>query len=453
MGELSRVTVVGERRRVDVAVPAATPIGEYVVRLARMCGQERDAMMPPAWSLAVAGSAPMPLGASLSDLGVGDGQVLYLRDTAREPGEAPMVEDLDELVADETVVIRRQMMRYGSAVLGLGLLWLVAGAIWLALRAPGSRSAIGLALTGLLLVGLAWSLGQRGRAVPRALRLVVALTSIPCLATAGEMTGAVLSGPAGRWTGLLVGANVAVLIALAAIPDVVIAVATIHLAAAAGLLALVGYAGGTRVQAATCAVLASVGAVALARRVAAMMASWSSRAMGTRPAAATAAAGMVHESGWVLALLLVVPAGALAVTLPMLAMSGNLFAVALAAIVAAGLLARARLAGFGTELCLLAGAGLAGLFGVLMAAVTMLKVSDAVEAAAFLGVALGIVGAGVALSLYGPADPTAPSTTKAPRRRTRAEVLAAVCSIATTPVAMGVFGVFSRLIGFGRHLF
>jgi WXG100 protein secretion system (Wss), protein YukD len=453
MGELSRVTVVGDRGRVDVALPAATPIGEYVVRLARMCGQDRDPMMPPAWSLAVAGDPPMPLGASLSDFGIGDGQVLYLRDTAREPAEAPMVEDLDELVADETVVIRRQMMRYGPAVLGLGLVWLVAGAIWLALAAPGARSAIGLVLTGLLLVALAWSLGQRGSAVPRVLRLAVALTSVLCLAVAGEMTGTVLGGPAGRWSGLLGGATLAALIALAAIADVVIAVVTIHLAGAAGLLALVEYAGATRVQAATCAVLASLGLVALARRVAAMMSAWPSRMMRTRPGAATAAAGMVHESGGVLALLLVAPSATLAVTLPMLATSGNLFALALAAIVAAGLVARARLAGFSSELCILAGAGLAGLFGVLVGAVTMMKVSDAVATTAFLGVALGIVGSGVALSLYGPADPTVPSTTKAPRRRTRAEVLAAVCSIATTPVAMGVFGVFSRLIGFGRHLF
>jgi type VII secretion integral membrane protein EccD len=453
MGELSRVTVIGDRKRVDVALPAATPIGEYVARLARICGQDRDPVMPPAWSLAIAGDPPLPLGASLSEFGIGDGQVLYLRNTAREPAEAPIVEDLDELVADETVVIRRQMVRPGAAVLGLGLLWMVAGAIWLAVKAPGAQSAVGLALTGLLLTGVAWALGQRGTAVPRVLRLAVALTSVPCLAAAGEMVGTLLIGPTGRWTGLLGGANLAALTALAAVVDLEIAVVTMQLAGAAAVLALAGYGGATIVQTAACAVLASVGFVALARHIAATMTAWASRAMRDRHTAATAAAHTVRESGRILALLLVAPAGTLAVTLPMLAMSGNLFAFALAAIVAVGLLARARLAGFSAELCILAGAGLAGLFGVMVAAVRMLVVSDALATTAFLGVALGIVGIGVALSLYGPADPTVPSTTKAPRRRTRAEVLAAMCSIATAPVAMGVFGVFGRLIGIGRHLF
>ncbi len=453
MGELSRVTVVGQRKRVDVAVPAVTPIGEYVGRLARMCGQERDPMMPPAWSLAVAGDPPLPLGASLSECGIGDGQVLYLRDTAREPREAPMVEDLDELVADETVVIRRQMVRSGPVVLGLGLLWTVAGAVWLALSVPGVKPAIGLAVTGLLLIGVAWSLGQRGAAVPRTLRVGVALTSVPCLAAAGEMAGTVLAGAHGRWPGLLVGANLAVLTALAAVADVVIAVFAIQLAGAGLVLALAANTGATRVQTATCAALASVGLVAVARRVAATMTAWASRAMSTRHGAAAAAVDLVRESGRVVALLLVVPAGVLAVTLPLLALSGKAFAVALAAIVAAGLLARARLAGFSAELCLLAGAGLAGLFGVVLAAVRMTRVSHTVETAAFLGVAAAIVAIGVTLSLYGPADPTVPSTTKAPRRRTRAEVLAAVSSITTAPVAMGVFGVFGRLIGIGRHLF
>ena len=64
----------------------------------------------------------------------------------------------------------------------------------------------------------------------------------------------------------------------------------------------------------------------------------------------------------------------------------------------------------------------------------------------FISVALAIVAVGVALSLFGPIDPTTPSTTRPPRRRTRSEVLAAVATIATIPGAMGVFGVFGRLI-------
>lgn len=47
-----RVTVVGQRRRVDLAVPATAPIGEYVGELAGMCGESDDDAMPAAWSLA-----------------------------------------------------------------------------------------------------------------------------------------------------------------------------------------------------------------------------------------------------------------------------------------------------------------------------------------------------------------------------------------------------------------
>ena len=46
-GELSRVTVVGKKKRVDVAVPSSTLIGEYSARLAGCAEQERDPTPPP----------------------------------------------------------------------------------------------------------------------------------------------------------------------------------------------------------------------------------------------------------------------------------------------------------------------------------------------------------------------------------------------------------------------
>src|SRR5258708_37911639 len=73
----SRGTVIGARRRVDVALPAAAPIGEYSAGLASMCGQDSQRAMPPAWSLAVAGAAPPPLSASPAESGVVHRQVPY----------------------------------------------------------------------------------------------------------------------------------------------------------------------------------------------------------------------------------------------------------------------------------------------------------------------------------------------------------------------------------------
>src|SRR5258708_39439608 len=101
MAGRSRVAVIGARRRVDVALPAAAPIGEYSAGLASMCGQDSQRAMPPAWSLAVAGAAPLPLSASLAESGVVDGQVLYLCDLARDPGADATIEDVPELTARE----------------------------------------------------------------------------------------------------------------------------------------------------------------------------------------------------------------------------------------------------------------------------------------------------------------------------------------------------------------
>src|SRR5258708_38598969 len=95
----SRGTVIGARRRVDVALPAAAPIGEYSAGLASMCGQDSQRAMPPAWSLAVPGAAPLPLSASLAESGVVHGQVLYLCDLARGRGEDTTVEGIPELIA------------------------------------------------------------------------------------------------------------------------------------------------------------------------------------------------------------------------------------------------------------------------------------------------------------------------------------------------------------------
>src|SRR5258708_12497466 len=90
----SRGTVIGARRRVDVALPTMAPIGEYSAGLASMCGQDSRRALPPAWSLAVAGAAPLPLTASLAESGVVDGQVLSLRPLAPDPPPDPPTQTL-----------------------------------------------------------------------------------------------------------------------------------------------------------------------------------------------------------------------------------------------------------------------------------------------------------------------------------------------------------------------
>ncbi|WP_405426175.1 EsaB/YukD family protein [Streptomyces erythrochromogenes] len=137
--ERCRVTVVGERRRVDLALPAQAPIAEYAPRLAALCGQPESEAMPPVWSLAESGGLPMAPGDSLAGAGITDGATLYLRDHRDGEWGELTVTDLDEQVtaarADSGLWSAR---RRAQAVLGAGLLVTVAAAGWLgAHRAAG----------------------------------------------------------------------------------------------------------------------------------------------------------------------------------------------------------------------------------------------------------------------------------------------------------------------------
>src|SRR5689334_1952200 len=98
---LSRVTVVGARKKVDLAIPSDAPIVEYSDRLARLCEQEESDELPPVWSLARVGAGPMPVTSSLADEGVTDGTVLYLRDVVAGEEDEPVVHSVWELVTGD----------------------------------------------------------------------------------------------------------------------------------------------------------------------------------------------------------------------------------------------------------------------------------------------------------------------------------------------------------------
>ena len=132
MDEQCRITVVGERRRADLAVPMVAPIASYVATLARVCGQGGDPVLLSAWSLGPAVGAPFEPERSLGELGVLDGAVLYLRDVIEGEYQDPVVYDVGERVAE--VAERRLHRRWdvrarNAAILAIGLGWLIAAAI------------------------------------------------------------------------------------------------------------------------------------------------------------------------------------------------------------------------------------------------------------------------------------------------------------------------------------
>lgn len=456
--EQSRITVIGTRRRIDLAVPATTPVGEYVPRLAELCGEDESPTMPAAWSLAPADAPAIPLDASLADMGVLDGQVLYLRDIAVEPGDPPVVMDVDEVVADEAGRLRRRRMHAGPVMLALGLGWLLAAAALTGWRTPANTgSAIILLLTGLLLLGAGWGLRQRPSAVPAWLTHVVVLSAGPCLAVSGMQIAESLLGPGHRWTGAVAGANLAMLMALAVGPGVVLMAVEANLAVAAVLVPLAFGLEADRIEAAALVAAVAAGLLAVSRRIAAMLTAWGSRVPKGRQAAAAATTRLVSFSSRVLTVVMAGPTLALAVTLPILALSGRAFALASAAILTVVLVARARHAAFTNELLMIGGAATIGLFTLLVPLVRLIGVAGTAAEALLFAAGLTVTAAGIGMSilLRSPADQPEPrpDQPRKPRKRRRTEVIGAVAAVAVAPLTMGVFGVFSDLVWFGRTLF
>ncbi|GAB2943595.1 hypothetical protein GCM10027280_35300 [Micromonospora polyrhachis] len=456
--EQSRITVVGTHRRVDIAVPSATPIGEYAPRLAELCGQKEAGIMPPAWSLAPPEDAAYPLDATLRDLGIVDGQVLYLRDLAQEPGDAPVVKDIDEVVADESAQQRRQRMHAGPAVVAFGLVWLLAATVLTAWRTGLGVGALAmLVLAGVTLLGASWGLGQRQTAVPGGLLPVISLAAVPCFAVAGMFVADGLGGPDYRWAGAIVGANLATLMALAIGPNLVLMAVQFQLFVAAVLAFLLLALDANALEAMAAIAAVSTGLLAAARRTAATVTAWGRERPRGRETAANATAQLVAQSGRTLGVVMTGPALALVVVLPMLALSERAFAVAVAAVVTIALLTRVRRSAFTSELLLIGGAAMVGLFSMLLKLISMIGGSVTLLTVLSLGSGLAVVGIGVALAVLvtGPDDddPETPGGLVRPRKRSRAEGIGMVAGIAIAPLTMGVFGVFSHLVMVGRTLF
>jgi hypothetical protein len=220
--ERCRVTVVGARRRVDLAVPARAPIAEYISTLTRLCGQETDETFPAAWSLALPGLRPISPGTSLTDAAVRDGTTLYLRDVVEGETDEPLVTDVGELVEDAGDRWPRWNARHRAlAVLGVGLGALLAALAALVLGSPDSpASGLSAIVSGFGLALIAGVAVRRDWPVPAPLRLAVALAACPVLALAGYALPFARHGTGAGLVAVVVGANVGALSALLAVVDV-----------------------------------------------------------------------------------------------------------------------------------------------------------------------------------------------------------------------------------------
>ncbi|MDR7274226.1 EsaB/YukD family protein [Catenuloplanes atrovinosus] len=451
----SLVTVVGARKRVDVALPATTPVGEYAGRLADLCGQDGHDVFPPAWSLTPAGGAPLALEDSLVDAGVADGAVLYLIDVAGDPGGEPAIEDIEELVADQTESYRAAEPPRGLIVIALSLAWLAATGYVLLRAHGGLTAAIAMTLAALVLLGTSWGLQQRRSAVPPGLCLAMSMASAACMAAAGGLLFAELS--AGLWwVGVIAGANLGMVMALATTPELILFAVELQLLVAGLLIPLFLPLRVTAAEAAAAVVVAAVALLGGSKWIAASITAWASRPPKSSAPMAQAVTGLLVRARRVLTFVIAGPVLALTVAQPVLALSGNWWAIVLAAVSGTALLVRTRQAGFRGETIAFGVSGLAGVFAAIGAVAHRFGGTGATAVTlvlcGFVVLAIGVLISLVQLPITESTTDVSLAGAAAAGRRSVAEVVGMLCNLAVAPLAMGVYGVYGELAAIGAGI-
>lgn len=96
--EMSRVTLVGERRRADIVLPSDAPVGQLLPDILQLL-DDRAASRPLTRQLLTSDGSALPHDSTLASAGIGDGAVLRLVRTHAAP-PAPVVHDVTDQVAD-----------------------------------------------------------------------------------------------------------------------------------------------------------------------------------------------------------------------------------------------------------------------------------------------------------------------------------------------------------------
>jgi hypothetical protein len=461
-----RVTVVGARKQADVALPAGAAIGEYVNSLAALCGQEEKDALPAAWSLSVAGRPPLPSAASLDGAGITDGQLLYLCDLAEGEYDEPVVLEVDERVASTLDRISGPRWTAGtvaSAALIVSAVWLTAAAIFWLLTAHGSHTLAGsVALgAGCALAVAAWFGRAEHLGITRAMRLTLALSAVPCWATAGWFIGLASAGGglkdlgalAAALVGLAAGAMAGALAALTAVPGIATtAVTFLAFGTGAATWLFVGLGTAGREIVAVVAV-AAYGLTVLSPAIAShLSALWQelSREEDTERA-------VIWAYGLTLSCT-VIACASLAVTLALAGTARDPYDIALALVLSCALLLRATGCTLLAEAVPIVAAGLTGLFAVVMEAPGHFGQPAWASAAAVSALGLAALVVGIALT-FGhaakhPAGTSRETTAPAPasRRKVAVRVALTLCWVAALPLAAGTFGLFGHMVSMGRHL-
>ncbi|MEV5151372.1 type VII secretion integral membrane protein EccD [Streptomyces werraensis] len=447
--ERCHVTVVGARRRVDLAVPADTAIAEYTPTLLSLVGQvEFDETFPPVWSLALAGAPPIPPEASLRDAGVADGATLYLRDVAAGEFDEPVVTDLEESVEktrDGVTAWGRRPRAYTTLV--LAVLSLVAGFVVLARShaAEGHRPVTGVGAMGtaFALTLLAWHSTRRGWSLALGIRLIMAYAAVPLLAVAAACLPMATASTAGLLLASSVGALLGALAGLLAIRHATTLIAVAITGLVVVLTACLTLGRASLLESATVVAVSTMGVLAAAPKAAGHLAVLAGTRAGSVDAYADEAdvLHLVRRGQRLLIGTNVLGSAVVATCLVILGSADHPFAVALTGCLGLALILRAGRLTMAPAVVPMVAAGTLGLAAGLIRApgnfgAPALTGPVALLAAAVLALALGLS--------------RAFRTDGGGERPSWIDPLAGFVLLVSIPVAVGVFDVYTSLLQSGQ---
>ncbi|MGH4029275.1 type VII secretion integral membrane protein EccD [Actinomycetota bacterium Odt1-20B] len=190
---LSRVTLVGERRRVDLVLPSQEPIGLLLPEVMRLLDDQVGGR-PELRHLVTADGSALAQDSTLESAGVVDGAVLRLVRLEDAPS-APVVHDVSDEAADDLNV---RAWRWGAKARSV-----VAGAavvVWVVVAGVLARGQFELAVVGNALFGGAVVFGLGAGVLGRSRRTELAATAV-CAAGALGVLGAWTAADAHGWSG------------------------------------------------------------------------------------------------------------------------------------------------------------------------------------------------------------------------------------------------------------
>lgn len=445
--ERCRVTVIGGRRSINLAIPVRTPISEYAPRLAGMCGEEESEAMPPVWSLATAEAPPIAPGASLEQAGVLDGTVLYLRDCRADEDYDLTVVDLDDQVSaarDDSATWNAR--HRAQSVVAAGLFGCVLAAGMLAFRHQAVFSFAVFLLVGLGSALTAWFAERKSWPVPSPMRQVLALAACPLLACAG--LGGPLHGTVATPVTTSVAAACGALAGLVALPAVSTVVLQLVTTLVMVLVVPLAVFGADRTESAAVTAVVLLPLIRALPRAASQIAVLLPGTPGERRTTESdEVATAVRRSDLLLTFLTVLCALVLGGCLVALGASGGGYALGLLGCVAAASLFEA---GSSRLLSVVAPQLAVGTLGLTLLAVRLPEVLlHTAVPGALTAFVVGVVLTGCGLGMAFRAAVRTVDLSERPKWLTGVGTLLVVVCV---PLAVGVFGAFGQLAGAGSSL-